>query len=539
MLTLMDLLKARKIDEAQLLAEAAARYWQYDAAMLSAIGSFFLREGMSSIAAQYLNQSLSIRKRQQEPAEVTLTNEDLEYLDEQEAELIEEEYDFLEEELSSIPQRYPSDRTKSTGEQVSDTSPEPQQHESKPRPTLSLHKSSRTTIQDDKSSESGVEIRYKRNAMPPTDESTSDTSPTESPDGGSELVSAETVPSSTTFYVSGVSDPDAFNHFPDEESNQPEPEQDTSNQALTPEDIDLPSVLEEDEYEDAAEESDLDADDSEVYETSDPSEFDDPEDIDAFDEEVFGPEEEWLGDDEFDADFYESLVDESDYPPEIENTDGITRRERARQVAQDVLFYSDWQQTRSNLEALTDIFEEYGWSKTKQSIRQAIDLGLSLEQIITARDLRHFWQNNERFWMTFTSVSNFDPYTQPAYYNLSWPQALAFVSYNGCLLSLAELEHYLEDEFDYWYGHSVLRRAFPAFLKYLYFRRSDLAFQAMADIGEYGIGSLATKDAFDDSEYHNLLHPETKRLEQMGIQVENFSAFKPTYHTKRVKYPEK
>ncbi|MAQ98967.1 MAG: hypothetical protein CMI00_00325 [Oceanospirillaceae bacterium] len=295
--------------------------------------------------------------------------------------------------------------------------------------------------------------------------------------------------------------------------------------------------MDKDEYEDSAEESD--SDDSEEFETSDFEEIDDLEDIDVFNEETFDPEEEWLADDDFDADFIDSLVDERDYPPESENTGGITRRERANQVAQDVLFYSDWQRTRSNLEALTDIFEEYGWSRTKQSIRQAIDLGFSLEQIITARDLRHFWQDNERFWMKFTSVNDFDPYTQPAYRNLSWPQALAFVSYNGCLLSLAEVEHYLEGEFDYWYGHSVLRRAFPAFLKYLYFRRSDMAFQAMADIGEFGIGNLVTQDAFDDSEYHNLLHPQTKRLEQMGIQVEQFSVFKPTYHTESVKYPEK
>lgn len=51
----------------------------------------------------------------------------MEYLEEQEAELIEEEYDFLEEERPSFSQRYPVGQVIAINEQASDNSPKPQQ----------------------------------------------------------------------------------------------------------------------------------------------------------------------------------------------------------------------------------------------------------------------------------------------------------------------------------------------------------------------------------------------------------------------------
>ena len=64
--SIMDLLKTGRLEDARVLADKAARYFSSDAAMLSAIGSFFLRHGESAIAARYLNESLALREKERE-----------------------------------------------------------------------------------------------------------------------------------------------------------------------------------------------------------------------------------------------------------------------------------------------------------------------------------------------------------------------------------------------------------------------------------------------------------------------------------------
>lgn len=126
--------------------------------------------------------------------------------------------------------------------------------------------------------------------------------------------------------------------------------------------------------------------------------------------------------------------------------------------------------------------------------------------------------------------------TRAAYQNLSWPMALALVTYNTHLISDAEIERYLDEEFEYWYSHPLLSQQFPAFLKYLFFRKTDLAFSDMANYGEYGTGTLATYDELDDTEYRKPITHQVLYLESMGVCMATKSTFKPVFHSLKIPY---
>jgi hypothetical protein len=275
------------------------------------------------------------------------------------------------------------------------------------------------------------------------------------------------------------------------------------------------------------------------------SEFDiDPADLqDITEQEFLTSDKDLLFQDKFEGDFGEDFLDclddDVETVDELSDNNKLSRRQRARQVALGVIINADWEPNLECIEAVTDIFEEYGWSKTKTSIENAIANGCSLEHIRTARDLRHFWRDNEKFWTTFKGISPFELHARAAYKNLSWPQALSLVEYNEQLMSVEEVERYLDEEFDYWYGNTTLLRCFPAFLPYLYARRRMSAFSDMADVGELGIGSLASHDPLDSLNSLYGIPPIAKRLEDIGVSVSNLATFKPTYETFVIRYPQK
>lgn len=582
---LLALLKAGQKDEARALSEAATKNAVDDPTFLSNIGSIFLRQGESSTAAKYLNQSLEVRKKQYEHAETVLTNDDLEYLEEQENEIEEEDYAYFDDfsltnakqpttdisaelddnpslcepffttsNIELAPVTDDSDNNSNANEkQVFVRSPSSTNKASEPpettlnlqhvsaRPTLSLNSSGREKLRSDAAehtnTNSGIQIIKRRSRL---HGKIDDTEISEHLDHNETVNNLEITinTASTHFQIN-----DLFNE------NISDDDEDLGNDDI--------KFLDDLESKDGADEDDRELTDSTLLPEQDDdldenqyilSEFNEDEfewsEVEISDErsisnvdDLFIPDivvfdqDTHEGDfsEDFNADFLESLDEISDDKEEKNTRHRITRRQRAQQVATEIIRYAEWQ--KSTIEDVTDIFEEYGWSRTKNSILTAIDNGATLDQILTARDLRNFWRDNERFWMTFSGISSSNQYSRATYCNLAWPHALQLVTYRNSVLSLDEIEHYIEEEFDYWYDHSLLRRSYPSFLKYLFFRKTDLAFWDMASYGENGIGSLALSEVLDEPYYQNPLSNEVQRLESLGVSLITKASFKPVFHS--------
>ena len=637
---LLALLKAGQKDDAKALSEAAAKHAADDPALLSMIGSIFLRQGESSIAAKYLNQSLEVRKKQYEPVEDLLTNEDIEYLEEQENELKEEEYSFIDD----YPFAQDIELTTNIDSLLDDIPVFTKLHAPAtsiahkpitPDPSKGLDEISPTntrTVTSDPESESEIETRpdiSEPNNSPHlnsrsniiTARKTSDDS--QHSDTPKPSLTEEKIPSRLTLSLKSSNNQESKKESkPSSETSlivnvirrrRPffrsslnteisEGSEKNKSTATLKVDIDsaLPRITTEsphtlaqqeeeinhtyenrlnddiDEVIDDISYDDINSDEMLFNEVSYQEEVDEEEvDEEEVDEEFieeqsilenlkniesdFTNESELniriqndfedlksqfpkdgeivkqdINEGDFSDDFLESL-EESVAIEDIPISDQrLTRRERAQQVAINIIDYAEW--TASALNQVTDIFEEYGWSHAKTSIITAIDNGASLEHIVAARDLRHYWKDNERFWMTFSGISSFTMNTRAAYQNLSWPMALALVTYNTHLISDAEIERYLDEEFEYWYSHPLLSQQFPAFLKYLFFRKTDLAFSDMANYGEYGTGTLATYDELDDTEYRKPITHQVLYLESMGVCMATKSTFKPVFHSLKIPY---
>lgn len=557
--SIMDLLKTGRLEDARVLADKAARYFSSDAAMLSAIGSFFLRHGESAIAARYLNESLALREKEREPAALELTEDDVDFLDEQADGFDDDEYDFMEEETPSSNQV----------NQSHSESNEPEEPDNKKslasvevRRTLTLKIESKTEHTETAPIATGdnepkILVRSRRRLMT-ADKSDNVTPPTsfgQAPTGDqskSEAIAApendeskrHSITAQLHHTLPAPPESEGREHTPDDD-----PDADGSDDSNDDLDVDMFGqdffIEQEDDFEEDFEEEGFSIEVSPVNESESDLEVDtDSVDLMTITEQEFLASDKDLllqgnFEDDFSDDFLESIEDDLETTDELQDNDKLSRRQRAKQVALEVIINIDWEPSAECIEAITDIFEEYGWSKTKTSIENAIVNGCSLEHILAARDLRYFWRDNEKFWTTFKGISPFELHARAAYKNLSWPQALFLVKYNDQLMSVEEVERYLDEEFDYWYGHAELRRCFPAFLPYLHARKRMHAFSDMADIGEFGIGNLACHDPLDTLDCLYGIPPVAKKLEEIGVNVSNLATFKPTYETFAIRYPQK
>jgi hypothetical protein len=142
---------------------------------------------------------------------------------------------------------------------------------------------------------------------------------------------------------------------------------------------------------------------------------------------------------------------------------------KARQQAAEIIDANYWDTAVLGL--LVDFFLANSHGATRKVIREYAEYGMVVDELMLAWHLRDVWQQTPRFWMTFGRIkSNVEGETAPAYANLSWAQAIEITRSFIDLPSEEELEDFLEEEFQYWYWKSSIRRRFPAFIIYLKYR---------------------------------------------------------------------
>lgn len=214
-------------------------------------------------------------------------------------------------------------------------------------------------------------------------------------------------------------------------------------------------------------ELDFEVDDEQVLSALDDAEFEEfPEEF-ASESALY-----YLSDQTDEVDPYlvdvEELIDDiSDDADEEPFLGGITREQRALQVAVEFLERVGWD--REHLRPLQDFFVRYGWSMARVALEREIEKGLDPEEFPIAVKLREIWAGNARYWTAFF----YPPQAKDSYRVMSWSMAILIIrSFSGIPIE-EELELFVENEFDTWYSSDSLRRQFCAFIKYLYFRVVD------------------------------------------------------------------
>ncbi len=239
----------------------------------------------------------------------------------------------------------------------------------------------------------------------------------------------------------------------------------------------------------------------------------DPDSFDTFSDDLYG-----LWDDSFD-DEVEDFTDNG----VLDNT--FTQEDRSIGVAAELITAFDWE--RSALPFLTEVLCVKGWVNTKRALEREVAAGATLDELMLAFEVKNLWLDSPRYWIAFSKAYVSGESTNAIYRHFSWRQALRLIRTFTDLPSFEEVYDLLEQEFDYWYDHKVLRLCFPAFIKYLFNYRLNER-NITSSIG--GFGKAQDYDHVDELWASQTHSEEMQKLNEYGVDLLAKNA-QPSYYT--------
>lgn len=165
----------------------------------------------------------------------------------------------------------------------------------------------------------------------------------------------------------------------------------------------------------------------------------------------FDPIDEYLYD-------FDETASREELSADIQTGGPIDRRTRAMQVASDLGAQFGWE--GPEIELLADVFEKYGWNKTRKSIERQLRRGLLADELMLAVMTRDIWENYSEF-----SV-NLDSYGY-SYEFLSWPMAVQIVRSFQSYPEPEEIEKFLIDAFYEWSSRQSLMSTYSSYFEYI------------------------------------------------------------------------
>lgn len=164
----------------------------------------------------------------------------------------------------------------------------------------------------------------------------------------------------------------------------------------------------------------------------------------------------------------DEVFDELPYEDTNGQSDRLSRQDRALQKAAELIGSANW--PFSALPLVQQIFVMSGWGATRLALEREIEKGLTPQELILASHIKVIWAENDIYWIAFDKTGS----SRLSHQVLSWPTALLIVRSFDLLPQMEELEVFLEELFASWYENNILRRAFRAFARYLWFKFSSL-----------------------------------------------------------------
>ena len=208
--------------------------------------------------------------------------------------------------------------------------------------------------------------------------------------------------------------------------------------------------------------------------------------------------------------------------------DRISREQRAQQAAIECLETIGW--NKRCLSFMTDVFIALGWNNARKALEREALTGTTYEELSLAFHIKQIWAECDRYWISFKGAWLPGETTSATYKHCSWRQALRLIRVFNGIPSQEEIWDLVENEFDFWYGNSVLRTRYPAFSKYLFNYRFNESLPTLS-VGEPRRFDLNI--AFDEMNASWSHHPqsdEVRMLSEYGIDVINRYAPKAIIH---------
>ena len=238
-----------------------------------------------------------------------------------------------------------------------------------------------------------------------------------------------------------------------------------------------------------------------------------PDSFDTFRDDLYG-----LWDDSFD-DEVEDFTDNG----VLDNT--FTQEDRALAEAAELIMAFDWE--HSTLPFLTEVLCIKGWVNAKRALEREVAVGATLDELMLAFEVKNLWLDSPRYWIAFSKAYVSGESTDAIYRHFSWRQALRLIRTFNDLPSFEEVYDLLEQEFDYWYDHKILRLCFPAFIKYLFNYRLNER-NITSSIG--GFGKAQDYDHVDELWASQTHSEEMQKLNEYGVDLLAKNA-QPSYYT--------
>ena len=264
--------------------------------------------------------------------------------------------------------------------------------------------------------------------------------------------------------------------------------------------------------------NDLIEDDLEIEGFGDLADFDESVEVEARSFDTFSDDLYGLWDDSFD-DEVEDFTDNG----VLDNT--FTQEDRSIEVAAELIAAFDWD--RSALPFLKEVLCIKGWVNAKRALEREVAAGATLDELVLAFEVKNLWLDSPRYWIAFSKAYVSGESTDAIYRHFSWRQALRLIRTFNDLPSFEEVYDLLEQEFDYWYDHKILRLCFPAFIKYLFNYRLNER-NITSSIG--GFGKAQDYDHVDELWASQTHSEEMQKLNEYGVDLLAKNA-QPSYYT--------
>jgi len=217
---------------------------------------------------------------------------------------------------------------------------------------------------------------------------------------------------------------------------------------------------------------------------------------------------------------FEDLAETEGAEPfeEPETYQGLTRHQRAMQLAAEFLVKTGWDKRWVKMVAA--ILEASGnTSATTRALLNEVDKGLIPQELILACRVREIWAGSRHFWMAFDRRHH---QAEERYWNCSWVIAVQIVRTFHGLPDVDEISYFLEREFQRWYTNNPIRQRTRSFMRYLLAR--------LVDCRKLGIDPLyadfedwSTVRDYQDTPFRDRMGWQTidafDRLANMGVDL--------------------
>lgn len=209
----------------------------------------------------------------------------------------------------------------------------------------------------------------------------------------------------------------------------------------------------------------------------------------------------------------DELYDEQDAQEPEPNVTRVSRADRALQKAIVLIDWAGW--AHHHLPLVQQIFEQSGWGAARLALEREINRGMTPEELILAAHLKADWANNDYYWIAYERTGS----SRLSQYVLSWPTALQVVRSFESLPQLEELERFVEQLYEQWYETPVLRRAFRAFNRFLWYRTANLqgCLSASTNFDFSGLEHFPVEEYSDLGLDDPLNIEQQKQLRELGV----------------------